>query len=144
MENKNFTTSILVEQTPHEAFNAICKVTEWWSKNIEGKTAKLDDVFTYRPNDTWVTFTVTECIPDKKIVWYVNDCNLHWQENKKEWKDTKVVFEISEIGTSTKINFTNIGLVPEVDCYEGCVKGWTQYIIGCLHKLLTDGKGNPG
>ena len=144
MEKKDFNCSISANKTPNEAFKAICKVTEWWSKNIEGETEKLNDVFTYRPSETWVTFTITECIPDKKIVWYANDCFLHWQENKKEWKDTKVVFEISKDGNTTKINFTHIGLVPEVECYEGCVKGWTQYIMGSLHKLLTDGKGNPG
>ena len=144
METKDFNCSIAANITPKEAFKAICKVTEWWSKNIEGETEKLNDVFTYRPNDTWVTFKIIECIPDKKIVWYANDCFLHWQVNKTEWKDTNVVFEIVEEGNSTKINFTHIGLIPEVECYEGCVKGWTQYIIGSLHKLLTEGKGNPG
>ena len=144
MGNKDFNCSISVNKTPTEAFKAICKVTEWWSKNIEGETEKLNDVFTYRPGETWVTFKITEFIPNKKIVWYATDCFLHWQENKKEWKDTQVVFEISENGNTTKINFTHIGLMPEVECYEGCAKGWTQYIIGSLHKLLTDGKGNPG
>ncbi len=37
----------------------------------------------------------------------------------------------------------SIGLSPEVECYEGCVKGWDQYFKGNLFKLLTTGKGQP-
>ena len=144
MKNENYNCRISAKITANEAFNGIVKVTEWWSKKIEGKTEKLNDVFTYRPGDTWVTFKITECVAGKKIVWYATDCFLHWQKDKTEWKDTQVVFEISENGNSTQINFTHIGLSPDVECYEGCVKGWDQYFKGSLLKLLTTGKGEPG
>ena len=67
MKNENYNCSITANITPEEAFKGICKVTEWWSKNTDGETEKLNDVFAYRPNDTWVTFKITECIPDKKL-----------------------------------------------------------------------------
>ena len=143
MKNENYNCSITANITAKEAFNGICRVTEWWSKNIEGKTEKQNDIFTYRPNDTWVIFTITEFVPDKKIVWHVTDCYLPWLTNKTEWKNTDVVFEIAEDGNLTKINFTHIGLVPEIECYAGCVKGWDQYFKGSLLKLLTTGKGEP-
>jgi hypothetical protein len=37
----------------------------------------------------------------------------------------------------------HIGLVPEIECYTSCVKGWDQYVKGSLFKLLTEGKGLP-
>ena len=144
MKSENYHCSITVNITPDEAFRGICKVTEWWGKKIEGKTEKLNDVFTYHPNDTWVNFTITESIPGKKIVWHVTDCFLHWQKDKTEWKNTDVVFEIAGKGDSTQIDFTHIGLVPEVECYAGCVKGWDQYFKDSLFKLLTTGTGQPG
>jgi hypothetical protein len=52
-------------------------------------------------------------------------------------------FEISTVGDQTKINFTHIGLVPEIECYNMCVKGWDQYFKGSLYKLITEGKGQP-
>ncbi len=52
-------------------------------------------------------------------------------------------FEISTKDNSTQIHFTHIGLVPEVECYDMCVKGWDQYVKGSLLKLITEGKGQP-
>ncbi len=52
-------------------------------------------------------------------------------------------FEITTKGNSTQIDFTHIGLVPEVECYNDCVKGWNQYVKDSLLKLITEGKGQP-
>ena len=52
-------------------------------------------------------------------------------------------FEISTKDDSTEICFTNIGLQPQIECYNDCVKGWDQYIKGSLFKLITEGKGEP-
>jgi len=43
----------------------------------------------------------------------------------------------------TEISFRHIGLLPEVECYNDCVKGWDQYVKGSLFKLITEGKGEP-
>ncbi len=142
MKNENYHSSVTANISPDEAFKGICKVSEWWG-HIEGKTEKLHDVFTYRPNDTWVTFKITECIPGKKIVWYATDCYLPWLKDKTEWRDTDVVFEIEEKGDATQINFTHVGLVPEVECYNGCVKGWDKYFKDSLLKLLTSEEKQP-
>ena len=48
MSDKDFTTTISVDQSPEEAFRAINNVRGWWSENIEGSTDKLDAEFTYR------------------------------------------------------------------------------------------------
>ena len=52
-------------------------------------------------------------------------------------------FEISTRDNKTQISFTHIGLVPEVECYDMCVKGWDQYVKGSLLELITVGKGQP-
>ncbi len=127
MKNENDNCSISANITANEAFKNISKVTEWRSKNIDGKTEKLNDVFTYNSRDTWVTFKITDVVDNKKIVLHVTDCYLPQFKDKTEWKNTKVVFEISGNGNTTQINFTHTGLVPEVECYNAWVKGWTQY-----------------
>ena len=84
-----------------------------------------------------------ESVPDKKVIWLVTDCYLGWIKDKHEWTNTKMSFEISTNGNATQLNFTHIGLVPEVECYNDCVKGWDQYIKGSLLKFITEGSGQP-
>ena len=38
MSNLSFATTILVDQTPEQAFAAIINVRGWWSEDIEGTT----------------------------------------------------------------------------------------------------------
>lgn len=48
MEKQDFTTAIVVDQTPKQVFSAINNPQNWWSGEIEGSTCKLNDEFTYR------------------------------------------------------------------------------------------------
>ena len=67
MSNQNFTTTFSVYQTPDEAFAAIINVRGWWSDEIEGRTDKLGEEFTYRYEDIhYSKQEITELIPAKK------------------------------------------------------------------------------
>ncbi len=144
MKNENYNCSITANTSAHQAFESINHVNEWWVKNIEGKSENQNDVFTVRFSDeVFVTFKITESIPDKKIAWHVTDCYLPWLKDKTEWNDTDMVFEIVPENNATKINLTHIGLVPEVECYESCVKGWEQYFKGSFLQLINTGIGQP-
>lgn len=145
MKEQDYTESIIVNATPQEAFKSINSVTKWWTENLEGRSQKLNDEFTVRFGDVHVsTQKLVEVIPDKKVVWLVTDSKLNFIKDKQEWTGTKICFELSNHDNKTQINFTHTGLIPDVECYDMCVKGWDQYIKGSLFKLLTDGKGTPG
>ena len=63
--------------------------------------------------------------------------------DKSEWKNDKIVFEISEKENKTQLQFTQMGLVPEYECYNICRDAWSNYINNSLHSLITTGKGKP-
>ena len=142
-KEQDYHVSISVNATAQEAFKCINNVTEWWTKIFEGHSEKLDDIFTVRFGETFITSKVVDMILNKKIVWQVIDCYKHWLKNKKEWKDTKMSWEISTENNATQISFTHIGLVPGIECYNGCEKAWNFYVKESLFKLLTEGKGMP-
>ena len=144
MEKQNYTASIKVDATPQEVFKSINNVTDWWTENTEGSSQKLNDEFTVQfGNIHYSSQKLVEFIPNKKVVWLVTDSHLSWIKDKQEWTNTKISFEIISKGTYTKLIFTHIGLVPEIECYNDCRKGWDQYIKNSLFKLLTSGKGQP-
>jgi hypothetical protein len=144
MQNQNFTTTLLVEQTPEAAFNAINNVCGWWSEEIEGPTEKLNDEFNYHYEDIHrCKIKLIEVVPGKKIVWLVMDNYFKFTQDKSEWKGTKISFELSRQDTKTQIVFTHIGLVPEYECYEICRDAWSNYIQNSLRSLITTGKGQP-
>lgn len=145
MKQNNYTASISVNVTPQEAFKAINNVTEWWTGDLQGASQKRNDEFSVRFNDIHVsTQKLIELIPDKKVVWLVTDSNLNFTKDRSEWTGTKISFEITSNNNKTQINFTHIGLVPEIECFTDCTKGWDYFIKGSLFKLLTEGKGTPG
>jgi hypothetical protein len=141
---KDYTTSIVVDQTPKEVFRAINNVAGWWTEDLEGSAAKLNDVFTVRFGETWMTMKVVERIPDTKVAWLVTDCNKEWLKgNKKEWNGTKISFEITGKGKKTQLQFTHFGLMPKLECFDGCSNAWGEYIHESLKGLITTGKGKP-
>ena len=143
MATADFTTTIVVDQTPEQAFNAITNPRGWWSTDFEGHSEKLNDIFTVRFGETFITLKVTELVPYKKIGWHVIDGYKHWLKNKKEWHDTTMSWELTTDHDTTQISFTHFGLVPGMECYEGCEKAWDFYLEESLFKLLTEEKGIP-
>jgi hypothetical protein len=148
MKTKNFTTTIVVDQTPQEAFDAINDVRGWWSGEIEGRTDVLGAEFTYsykRAHRT--TQKITELVPGKKIVWHVTKSEINFVRDTSEWDGTDIVFEIaskrSESGQKTEIRFTHVGLVPTVECYDGCAGAWGFYVNESLRRFIAKGKGQP-
>lgn len=144
MQNQSFTTTLLVSQSPEEVFNAINNPQAWWSKEIKGGTTKVNDVFDYHYEDVHICkLKLTEVVPNKKVVWHVLENYFNFTEDKTEWTNTDIHFDISKQGNKTQLVFTHIGLVPEYECYEACYEGWTYYIQNSLGDLIRTGKGQP-
>jgi hypothetical protein len=140
MKTKNFTTSILVDATPEAAFAAINDVRGWWSGEIEGRTDALGAEFTYRYKDVHrTTQTITELVPNEKVVWHVTASQLQFVRDQSEWAGTDIVFEVAARGDKTEIRFTHVGLVPGVECYDGCSGAWGFYVNESLRDLITKG-----
>jgi hypothetical protein len=144
MKNQDLTITLSFDQGPEEVFAAVMNVRGWWSQALEGESAKTGDEFTYCYEDLHrSTHRVTEAVPGKRVVWHTVDAHLTHAKAPSEWKGTDVRFDIARKGTKTELRFTHVGLVPELDCFEACSRGWGFYIGESLRGLVTSGKGKP-
>ena len=144
MSNNNFSTKLFVDQQADMVFDAVTNISKWWTENVKGNSLKLNDEFTVQFEDMHFSKQrVIEFVPNKKIVWLVTESRLSFLRNKEEWTDTKLVFEISENGNGTQLQFTHIGLIPDIECYNDCSNAWSYYISSSLFKLITTGIEQP-
>ena len=143
MTAQDYSASITANLTAVEAAERISRVADWWSASFTGASKKIGDTFSVRWGETFVNFAVVEYVRAKRIVWQVIDCNLPFVADKKEWKNTEVIFDISpDVGTTT-VTMTHSGIEPGVECYEICSKGWNFFITESLQSLLSENQGMP-
>ena len=141
-QTKDFTTYIVVDESPAAVFNAVNHVRGWWQGEIKGSTEKLGDEFTYQMGGVHFSKQkIVEMIPDEKVVWLVTESNVSFVAKKDEWTGTKIQFDIRSEGGKTKLTFTHHGLVPAFECYGGCSNAWEQLIQKSLASFITTGKG---
>jgi hypothetical protein len=144
MNNQDYTTAFLVDQSPKEAFDAVNNVRGWWLESVKGDTSELNDEFSVQFWDVhYSKQKLVEVIPDTKVVWLVTESQLNFIEDKSEWTGTKIIFDITRQGDKTEVRFTQAGLVPSVECFKDCSNAWSGYINNSLKNLITTGTGNP-
>jgi len=158
MNQQNFHCSIVVPATAREAFEKIGRVWDWWAINFKGcakgfqgsmgapEAGSLQgQAFTVHfARTTWSRMEIVEVVPDQFILWKVADCYLPIFKDPYLWKNNFIAWNISPEGDSTRITMTHIGLIPGMECYKDCSKGWSFYVGESLYKLLTEGRGLPG
>jgi hypothetical protein len=142
MGNNDFNSSISAKISADEAIKKISNVPEWWGVTFAGSSERQDEKFTVKmTGDSYFNFTVVELTPGKRVVWLVTDCYMPWYSDKKEWTNTRLVFDLHENNGVTEVNFKHEGLTPNVECYKDCESGWTHWIKTSLFSYLTTGKG---
>ena len=142
--NASFTAAFSVDQTPEEVFHAINNVRGWWSEDIEGGTERAGDEFTYQYQDVHrCRIKVSELVAGERVAWRVLDSYLGFTQDKAEWIDTEIHFEITAQEGKTEVRFTHVGLVPGYECFDVCSNSWDFYLYTSLRALIRTGHGLP-
>jgi uncharacterized protein YndB with AHSA1/START domain len=140
----DYSATIEVAKSPADVFRCILDdVAKWWGgKDLEGRTSHLNDEFTiHHPGSHFSKQIVVELIPDKRVVWLIQESYLNWlKRDPHEWTGTKMVFELTGKGDKTLLHFTHLGLTPDKESYERCSKeGWDIVIKDWLYHFITEG-----
>jgi uncharacterized protein YndB with AHSA1/START domain len=150
MSEQSFTTTIAVERTPAEVFDAITDVRGWWSEEVEGSTDRVGAEFRFRGHDDaetvehLATIRVVELLPGKRVVWRVVENYFSFVDEQSEWLDTEIRFELSPAPDGgTELRFTHAGLRPALECYDVCSSAWSLYLRDSLPGFILTGQGSP-
>ncbi len=141
--DKDFHAIIEVSQSASEIFLCLTEqVPKWWGgRDFMGHSTKLNDQFViHHPGAHYSKQKLIELIPDRKVVWAVEESNLFWLKKQDEWTDTKMIFQITVTGYSSVLHFTHHGLTPDKESYERCSEGWNLVIKHWLKEFITEGK----
>jgi uncharacterized protein YndB with AHSA1/START domain len=149
MTEQSYTTTLTVDRTPEEVFDAINDVRGWWSEEVEGPTDQVGSSFRYRGHDEadtvehLATIRVEELVPGRTVVWRVLDNHFSFTDDQTEWPGTVIRFDLSQSDGATEVRFTHDGLVPAHECFSACSTAWGFYVGESLRALLTTGEGQP-
>lgn len=144
MKTESFSTQFRVKQPADAVYAGISNFRAWWSESIVGPTDQLQQEFFYHYKDVHLCkLKLIEAQPGKRLVYLVLANEFNFVDDKTEWLNTKLVFDIKAGPDSTELCFTHEGLVPEYQCYKVCEDAWTSYIQGSLKSLIETGQGRP-
>lgn len=141
MKNNDFTYTFTSPQPVEAIFETLQDVRKWWfgvyDETITGSSSKVGDEFTFIAGGGVhnTTQKMIELIPNKKIAWQVTAANLSFLKKPEEWQNTTFNFELTKEGSNTRVTFTHVGLRPDIECYDACSGGWTQYLKRLEQKL---------
>jgi uncharacterized protein YndB with AHSA1/START domain len=142
MSIPDFTTTYSVDQSPQQVYDAILDVRSWWTGDVEGRTQRMGDEFSYRyPGVHYSKQKITELIPNERVVWRVVDSHLDGNADPSEWTGTELVFDVSENNGTTEVRFAHQGLVSDFECFDACSNAWGFFINGSLRRLIKTGEG---
>ncbi|HVX45322.1 MAG TPA: SRPBCC domain-containing protein [Mycobacteriales bacterium] len=125
MSETSYTATFTVDRTPDAAYIAVLNPRGWWSPKVTGESAHLGDVFHF--GDAGIgssSFRLVEAEPPRRVAWRIDEAFLTFVEDHEEWTGTRIVFEIAPNGSGAAVRFTHEGLLPAVECYRDCSRGW--------------------
>jgi hypothetical protein len=141
--NFDYTATIEVAKSPTDVYKCITEdIAKWWGgRDFDGRACQVNDEFTiHHPGAHYSKQLVVELIPDKRVVWLVQESYLNWlKRDPHEWTNTKMVYELTGMGDITVLHFTHQGLTPDKESYERCSQGWDMVIKDWLFHFITEG-----
>jgi uncharacterized protein YndB with AHSA1/START domain len=139
--------SLVVRATPAAAYAALATpegLRGWWTEDCDVPT-RVGETIHFRFGRNHKDFRIERLVPNGEVAWHCTGCHMAAPHlsRRDEWVGTDIVFRLMSEGEGrTRIDFEHIGLVPELECFELCNRGW-NYFMPSLQQFLETGRGTP-
>ncbi len=133
----NYKKQLKLSASSKKVFSALNEDLGFWWGKISNSEFKDGGQFTIHfENDYWWTFKIVEFSPNNEVIWKCIDGE---PDLNKEWIGHVLHWKIKEENGKCTINFHQIGLTPNIDCYEICSTTWDRFISSSLKEFLERG-----
>ena len=134
----NYSKSLDVNSNGQQVFKALTEdIHLWWGNTSDFEFREGGRFTILFENGYWWTFKIMEFTPNKELIW---KCIAGEPDFNKEWIGHVLHWKIIESDTKTTINLLQIGLTPEIKCYETCSTTWDMFIEERLKQHLETSK----
>ncbi|MES2073202.1 MAG: SRPBCC domain-containing protein [Pseudomonadota bacterium] len=145
---KHYQHSLTIAANPAAVYAALTTTAGlrgWWTQDCEGAAAEAGGTIHFRFGACYKDMRVERLEAGREVRWQCTRAHIVADSVTRtdEWVGTQPVFRISDAGQGrTRLDFEHIGLVPSLECYDLCYKGW-QHFLPSLQQYLETGAGTP-
>jgi uncharacterized protein YndB with AHSA1/START domain len=143
---KHFQQTLTVAASAADVYAALSTiegVRNWWSQDCDG-SSEVGGTIHFRFGTCFNDMRVDRLAPTE-VRWHCTRAHTVGAAvtNEGEWVGTELVFHLNEAGAGkTRIDFEHVGLVPSLECYDMCLKGWAHF-LNSLQQYVETGEGTP-
>src|SRR5260370_31948360 len=144
MTAESYTRNIEIAASPAKVICALTmEIHKWWTTSADDASV-IGKSATFRFGKSYQTMLIKDLVPERRVVW---DCVEHVHANKAlsvqdEWVGTRLIWKIEPASPGSRVTFVHQGLIPQLECYEICERGWDHYARS-LKSYLETGTGDP-
>ncbi len=130
----------------YEALTTPQGLQGWWTATCEVAT-DLGAESTFHFGQTCNIMRIERLVPGSEVRWRCVHQYHHAPgelTHPDEWINTLLVFRLfAPTLASTLLDFEHVGLMPGLDCYEICERGWDHFLKHSLKNYVEIGQGDP-
>ncbi len=130
---KNTLTTNASKETIFKALNE--NIDSWWGKTSNSSFQTGGHFTITFDNGYWWTFRILEHHPNDELIWKCIDGE---PEFNKEWIGHVLHWKIEIENDKAILRFQQVGLNPDLECYEVCSTTWDRYLIEDLKTFLEE------
>jgi len=114
----------------------------WWTPDCTAD-AHAGGAAHFRFGDTWKDVAIEQLDTNRGVRWFVTSSHIAMLAKNDEWTGTEIAFRLTPtIDGKTRLDFEHVGLVPTLECYDRCNRGWNHFLAS-LRQYAETGSGTP-
>ena len=120
-----------------EALTTLEGLAGWWTPAVSGSSGERGQIV-LAFDEQRLMMRVDSAVAPESVRW---TCTEHTRF--PEWRGTILAFDLRERGDDTTVlRFRHGGLVPDLQCFSVCRRGWDHYLSSLCDEAAGRG-GNP-